>query len=264
MAITVTDDGFKLWYEVMGDGPAIVFPARFRAEQATLAAALAGAGRRVVRYKPRRVVGVVEDDDEAGGTWDPAAFTRYPVERDVADLHAVADAAGVEEFALAGYSGMAAQAAFLAPVSDRATGLMIGGFPLLGGCDYWLGYVEGARAAMVQAGLTGKADELHLDVLFYRAWAGRDDQAALASLPGPKILWYGTRDGEPDCRMYDLVGGSAIARTVAAHAGELRAAGFELVAIDGQDHIGALASTDLVAPRLSEALAAGRPRRATR
>ena len=90
----------------------------------------------------------MEDDDEAGGTWDPAGLTRYPVEQDVADLHAVADAAGVREFVLAGYSGMAAQAAFLAPVSDRAIGLMIGGFPLLGGCDYWLGYLEGARAAL--------------------------------------------------------------------------------------------------------------------
>ena len=55
--------------------------------------------------------------------------------------------------------------------------------------------------------------------------------------------------------MYELVGGSAIARRIAAQADELRAAGFELIAFEGQDHIGALAETGLVAPRLSEALA---------
>jgi hypothetical protein len=32
MAIAIAADGYKLWYEVVGDGPAIVFPARFRAE----------------------------------------------------------------------------------------------------------------------------------------------------------------------------------------------------------------------------------------
>jgi predicted NBD/HSP70 family sugar kinase len=55
--------------------------------------------------------------------------------------------------------------------------------------------------------------------------------------------------------MYDFVGGAAIARHIRAHAEELRGVGFELIEFDGQDHIGALATTDLVAPQLSAALA---------
>ena len=215
MAIAVTEDGYRLWYEAAGSGPAIVFPARFRAEQGALGAALA-AGHRVVRYKPRQVVGVMEPEEEAGGPWEPAALTRYPLEMELSDLYAVADAAGVGEFVLGGYSGMAALAGFLAPVADRVCGLLAGGFPLLAGYDYWLGYVEGARTALRQAGLA--ADEHHMGMLMYREWAARDDTDALRALTGPKILWYGSRDCEPECRMHDFVGGAAIARRVRENA----------------------------------------------
>ncbi|RAJ62467.1 hypothetical protein K378_03818 [Streptomyces sp. Amel2xB2] len=54
--------------------------------------------------------------------------------------------------------------------------------------------------------------------------------------------------------MYDFVGGAAIARHIRAHADELRAAGFELIEVEGQDHIGALATTDVIAPELSAVL----------
>src|SRR5579875_1524996 len=174
MTVAVAADGSRLWYEATGDGPAIIFPVRFRAETAALGAALAP-GRRIVRYKPRRAVGAMEAEDEVGGSWDAAQCTQYPVDVELGDLHAVADAAGVDDFVLAGYSGMAALAAFLAPVGKRVAGLMAGGFPLLAGCDYWLGYEEGARAALIQAGLQGKSnDDHHLGRLFYREWAGRD------------------------------------------------------------------------------------------
>lgn len=254
MPVAAATDGYKLWYEVVGNGPAVVFPARFRAEFAALGASLADRYR-VVRYKPRRAVGAIEAEDEAGGPWEPTSWTRYPLEMEVADLHAVVDAADVTDFVLAGYSGMAALAGFLAPVSDRTKGLMIGGFPLLASCDYWLGFEEGARAALIQAGLPDKAADHHLGRLFYREWGQRDDRTTLAALPGPKIIWYGSRDCEPDCRMYDFVGGAAIARHIRAHAEELREVGFELIEFEGQDHVGALATTDLIAPQLSAALA---------
>jgi len=253
MSIASAADGYKLWYEAVGDGPALVFPARLRSEFAALGAALADRYR-VVRYKPRQVVGVLEAEEEAGGPWDPAGFDRYPLEVEVADLHAVADAAGVGEFVIAGYSGMAALAAFLAPVSDRAVGLLVGGFPLLAGSDYWLGFEEGARASLIQAGLADKAVEHQLGRLLYREWGRRDDTAALAALSGPKVVWFGSRDCEPDCRMYDFVGGAAIARQIRSRAAQLGEAGFEVIEIDGQDHIGALATTEVVAPQLIAAL----------
>jgi pimeloyl-ACP methyl ester carboxylesterase len=129
MPVAVAADGYKLWFDVAGDGPTVVFPVRFRAEFAALGAALADQYR-VVRYKPRQCVGVMEAEEEAGGPWEPSACTEYPLEMEVADLHAVADTAGVSDFVLAGYSGMAALAGFLAPCSNRVAGLMIGGFPL--------------------------------------------------------------------------------------------------------------------------------------
>ncbi|MEV0568826.1 hypothetical protein [Dactylosporangium sp. NPDC050588] len=254
MPIAAAHDGYKLWYDVAGDGPAIIMPARLRNEFAALGAALSDQ-HRVVRYKPRQVVGVMEPEPEAGGQWEPASWAQYPLDAEIADLHAVADAAGVTDFVLAGYSGMAALAAFLGPISDRVIGLMIGGFPLLASCDYWLGFEEGARAALIQAGLPDSAADHHLGRLLYREWGRRDDTVALTAMTGPKILWYGSRDCEPDCRMYDFVGGAAIARNIRNHADELRRAGFELIELDGHDHIGALADTDLIAPRLSAALA---------
>ncbi|WP_396447457.1 alpha/beta fold hydrolase, partial [Actinomadura sp.] len=256
MATTVTGDGYTLWYEVKGDGPAVVFPSRMRAEHGALAGALAEHGYRVVRYKPRQVVGLMEPEDEAGGPWEPTGWTRFPADVEIADLHAVADSAGAGDFVLAGYSGMAALAGFLAGAAERAVGLMVGGFPLLSGADYWLGYVEGARAALLQAGLQEKADEQHLGILMYREWATRDQAEVLAALKGPKIVWYGSIDGEPECRMYDYVGGSAIARRVRETAGDLRRAGFEVIEFEGLDHIAGLAEAPLVAPKLAAALAA--------
>ncbi|GAA0958228.1 hypothetical protein [Actinocorallia libanotica] len=256
MATTATDDGYTLWYEAQGEGPGIVLPSRMRVEHSALAAALAAHGYRVVRYKPRQVVGAMEAEEESGGPWDPTAWRTYPLEQEVADLHTVADAAGVGDFVLAGYSGMAALAGFLAPATGRAAGLMIGGFPLLSDYGYWLGYVEGARTAFLQAGRRDKADEQHLGVLLYRQWAARDDVPALRALKGPKILWYGSRDSEPECRMYDYTGGSAIARRITEHTGKLRHAGFEVIELEGLDHIAGLAATDVIVPRLTAALAA--------
>ncbi|MGI5201347.1 alpha/beta fold hydrolase [Spirillospora sp. CA-108201] len=144
---------------------------------------------------------MMEPDGEAGGPWKPMSWNRFPTEVEIADLHAVADAAGLGDFVLAGYSGMAALAGFLVGATDRVVGLMTGGFPLLSGTDYWLGYVEGARTALLQAGLQDKADENHLGILLYREWAARDDTEVLTALKGPKVVWYGSVDGEPGCRM---------------------------------------------------------------
>ncbi|WP_037577600.1 alpha/beta fold hydrolase [Phaeacidiphilus oryzae] len=258
MPITVAADGYRLWYEAVGEAgaPAIVLPVRRRDEFGALAEALAER-HRVVRYKPRRVVGEMEPDPEAGGgsaPWDPASLTETPVALEIADLHAVADAAGAEGFLLAGYSGMAALAGFLAPLSERVRGLLLGGFPLLSGWDYWLGFEEGARAALIQAGMPEAAAQHHLGRLLFREWAARDDRAALAALPGPKVLWYGSRDSTPDCRMYDYVGGGAIASRNRDDAGRLRELGFAVLEIPEQDHIGALAETALIAPQLLAAL----------
>jgi hypothetical protein len=67
------------------------------------------------------------------------------------------------------------------------------------------------RAALIQAGMQDKAADHHLGRLFFREWGKRDDRLALAALPGAEDRLDGSRDHEPDCRMYDFVGGAAIA-----------------------------------------------------
>lgn len=56
--------------------------------------------------------------------------------------------------------------------------------------------------------------------------------------------------------MYNYVGGSAIARRIRDHSGQLRLIGFEVIEFEGIDHIAGLATADVIAPRLSAGLAA--------
>lgn len=245
MALIETSGGYTLWYDAAGpqDAAGIVFPVRQSTEFAALGEALAETYK-VVRYQPRRLI------DDADGE-----LGEYPTRIQVEDLHAVADAAGLDGFVLAGYSGMAALAGFLAPLTERVRGLLVGGFPLPADFDYWLGFEEGARAALIQAGLPDKAGDHHLGHLMFRQWAARDDREALAALPGPKIVWRGTQDCEPQCRVFGLEGGIPIGRHNHAGEPELRDLGFEVIELAGHDHIGASTQIDVVVPQLTEALA---------
>ncbi|MFY1634487.1 alpha/beta fold hydrolase [Solwaraspora sp. WMMB335] len=252
MAGVRTSDGFNLWYEQAGYGPTLLFPVRRRAEYDDLLTALAQTFQ-VVRYKPRQMT-VMEPDEGGGGPWEPQALRTYPIEMEINDLHAVADAVGADQFVLSGYSGTAALAGFLAPSSGRVAGVMVGGFPLLCSYDYWLGCVEGTRMACQSAGLHAQAELAWVSVLLYREWVARDDHTALSRLPGPKILWYGDRDSEPGCAMHDLLGGAAVAQRINAATDDLHRAGFDVLRFDGLDHLGAVQQASIVAPRLAAAL----------
>jgi hypothetical protein len=251
----LTSDGFRLWFEAAGDGPALIFPSRTRDEHRDLARALAGSGR-VVRYIPRHATGL----DEPSWSMDPrpsGAFDPFPVDLEIDDLHRVADAAAVGEFVLAGYSGMGALAAFLAPVSDRATGLLVGGFPFLGPWDYWLGVADGAYRGHLVGGRQAEAEHSYASARMFQAWTDRDDRAALAALPGPKIVWYGGADGEPGCALHAVLAGAAVARRLHAATPTLHALGFTVIEIAGLDHAAGLYDTEAVAPVLAETLLVG-------
>lgn len=276
MAEVITSDGYCLWFEVVGDGPALVFPSRTRQEYHDVAVALSERYR-VVRYTPRQVTGVercvrssveraggspvwagmrpgVERADGGPTIWASSAFDHFPVDMEIADLHCVADAAAADEFVLAGYSGMGALAAHLAPCSRRAVGLLVGGFPPLGPWDYWLGAADGARLGYLDAGLSPLAEHAYAGTLMFRAWMQRDDTAALAGLPGPKIVWYGGNDGEPGCALHAVLSGANIARRIRAATGALRELGFEVVEIPDLDHAMGLYDTQTVAAALTSSL----------
>jgi hypothetical protein len=207
----------------------------------------------VVRYKPRQMT-VMEQDEGVGGPWEPQALRRFPTDMEISDLHTVADAVGADQFVLSGYSGTAALAGFLAPCSSRVAGVMIGGFPLLSSYDYWLGCVEGTRMACQSAGLQTQAELAYVSALLYREWVTRDDRAALTRLPGPKILWYGSRDSEPGCAMHDMLAGAAVAHRINAASDDLHHTGFDVLRFDGLDHLAAVNETNIVTPQLITAL----------
>ena len=249
------------WSEARGAGPLIVFPCRPRREHADLADRLADRFR-VVRYLPRHVTGLdaPEGDAEDWVTWeeqeDGPAFwggdpvEDFPVALELADLHRVADEAGADRFVLAGYSGMAALAAFLAPLTPRAAGLLAGGFPILGPKEYWMGSAEGARLAYLTSGMRALADNAFATALMYRAWHDRDDRPALTALPGPKILWFGAQDGEPGCLLRESRPGARLAHRVRETRADLESCGFTVLELAGLDHMSVQANPDAVAARL--------------
>jgi len=186
--------------------------------------------------------------------WNPSKHKTYPIELAVSDLHAVADAAGVDKFVLAGYSGTAAYAAFLAPYSDRAIGLIAGGFSILGPQEYWIGVLEGGRMAILGEGKAKEAALANLSILFYKDLHERDQQEAYSSLTGPKIVWFGSNDGDPDDFLSSMLSMGRIAQKTRRYRAEYERLGFKFIELEGYTHIDAYGAVDVAVPLLKQAL----------
>ncbi|MDE2865527.1 MAG: hypothetical protein OXR05_10665 [Gemmatimonadota bacterium] len=267
------DDGFDLWFDAWGEGPGIIFLARHPDENRTLADALSD-GYRVVIHEPRVItlgqkglLAEAADDAErapweahlAGRQtdWDPSEYDDYPVELAISDLHRVADAAGVDEFVLGGYSGTARLAAFMAPYSERAVGLLVGGYHIIGNKDYWLGYVAAGYAAQMND--PNLSEFTRLASLLSRQQAlieqQRDDRAAYGEMPGPRIVWVGGEDGSPkDSLMAEVFPGARIAERVRNARSDYELLGFDFFQLDGLGHVAAYEAVDQAAPLVREAL----------
>ena len=280
--IVTAEDGFDLWYEARGKGPAIIFVCRYPIEHLTYAEAMADSYR-IVQYETRSMA--LQEIPEAkseeayvkaldavragkflqpprpyGHTkgrnlgWNPAKYKTYPVELFVSDLHAVADAAGVDKFVLAGYSGTAAYAAFLAPYSDRAIGLIAGGFSILGTQEYWIGVLEGGRMSMLGEGKGKEAALANLSILFYKDLHERDQKEFYLRLTGPKIVWFGSKDGEPGDVLANMLSMGRIAHKIRSCKDEYHRLDFKFIELEGYTHIDAYSAVDVAVPRLKQAL----------
>lgn len=87
------DDGTRLWYRSLGEGPEVlVVPAALYLEEALAPLA---AGRRVVFYDPRN-----------RGRSDAADLSTVSLDRQIADLEALREELGIERMALLGWSGL--------------------------------------------------------------------------------------------------------------------------------------------------------------
>ncbi|GLY93180.1 hypothetical protein Acsp02_04360 [Actinoplanes sp. NBRC 103695] len=212
-------DGTFLEVTTTGDGPAVLTQAslaviegeaaeRMRAWGAqpdlgqALVTGLATAGRRVVSA-----------DYEGHRAAHPAAGT-LTADAVAADLLAIADAAGVGEFAYYGYSWLALAGLQLAIRTDRLTGLAMGGFPPLGGpYDAMLAVTRAAhRMATEDAGrelpdrseievgdwdsaaVTQQPDQTSQYVTLYESLGDFDERAALDRVTVPRLAFAGSED----------------------------------------------------------------------
>lgn len=117
-------DRHRLWYSVVGRGPAVVFPKKDRGD-----------------YAPTRLLA----DRYTLIQVEPVGFCRsdrpetYPSGGVPVQVLAVCDAEGVDEFAVWGFSQGGAMACTVAQATSRARLLICGGFnPLRGLSDAWL------------------------------------------------------------------------------------------------------------------------------
>ena len=267
------NDGFDLWFDAWGKGPGIIFLARSPDENRAYAEALSN-GYRVAIYEPREIAAGVKASldkipDQAARkaaeahlagrntSWDPSAFTDYPMDLVIGDLHRVADAAGMDKFVLAGYSGTARLAAFYAAHSKRAVGMVIGGYHILGSQDDWIGYLAGSGAA--QASMPGTSEITkqlgRLGRMQVMLEHNIDGQATFGSLTGPKVIWGGSADGEPgDSLMANYFFGARIAHRVRSARAEYEKLGFKFFQLEGLGHVAAVLAADKAVPLIRQAL----------
>jgi pimeloyl-ACP methyl ester carboxylesterase len=118
---------------------------------------------------------------------DPALFTAQQVSD---DYLAIADGAGMAQFAIAGYSWGANSALQLATRTSRLTALAVGGWPALGGP-----YADVLATAEQLAAL----DILHLTgadkyVAYYQSLLSWPEYTAVSALSGPRLNYVDSRD----------------------------------------------------------------------
>jgi pimeloyl-ACP methyl ester carboxylesterase len=183
---------------------------------------------------------ILADWPRGTGDSSPAKASSMTWQNAVADLHAIANAAGADRFAWWGYSFGAAVGLQLAPRTDRVSALICGGFPPL-----WQplsdmlfvvrrmasGTVEPPAAA---AGMPEVDPEYYQQsVAFYESVAGHDDAAAIRDITCPRLVFHDVDDTiEMAGLKHDLAG-----RTRAAEA-ELKGLGWEVEWIEtGMAHL---------------------------
>jgi pimeloyl-ACP methyl ester carboxylesterase len=119
--------------------------------------------------------------------------TLLTVEQVCADYLALADAAGMKTFAIAGYSWGGNSALHLATRSDRVSALAVGGWPALGGP-----YVDLLALSRKFAGwwLVGPSSEKW--VTYYESVQAWPEQAEVAKLAMPRLNYVDAEDDSAD------------------------------------------------------------------
>ncbi|MGN9839613.1 alpha/beta fold hydrolase [Nonomuraea sp. H19] len=199
-------NGFKISYEVAGDGPPVVLhPGMFQD-----AAHWAHSGYTAALTAAYTVIAI--DPLGLGGSDAPHEIAAYALERRVAVVTAVLDEVGADRAAFWGYSlGAMTGYAVAAHAPERLTRLVAGGFDPIGGfrsaieptlrrfglpadSDAYSLVKQGAAADPYQAALIGSGD-LGAFLANYEAFSREPGlHAELAASGVPMLLYAGTED----------------------------------------------------------------------
>jgi hypothetical protein len=265
-------DGSTIEVVVAGDGPAVLLPIRTApydtatAETMRAWGAEPDAGPALIAGLQDAGFRVIAADLEGHRMAHPAAETLTP-ETLSQDLLAIADSAGANRFAYAGYSWLALCGLQLAIRSDRLWALVMGGFPPIDGpYREMLAVTNAAHAFSLaprptapiaevepgdwdSAGVQADPLQTRQFVTLYEALQGFDDARAARELTVPRLAYAGEND-EID---YGAEWGGVtvrIAPPLREHRAELEAQGWAVRLLPGRDHISAMHS-DVAVPLLT-------------
>lgn len=240
----IAHDGSSVYFEVHGSGDRFLFLGPGTAAPRAIPASpgqpppLAEVAETLVRYKQAyidalgskfRLVFIEYPGNEPKlYTLTPAAVAR--------DYLAIADAAGAEEFAYAGFSWGCVTGLQLALRTDRMTALACGGFPVMDGIYEDMLTTTRAMASGPASlyGLEANSPENGRQFLtYYEGLQSFDDRLIQDALDIPRLSWIGDQDlptlnGQPLTHM-----GQLIVRNRA----ELEAAGWDVKIVPGKNHL---------------------------
>jgi pimeloyl-ACP methyl ester carboxylesterase len=276
-ATATLHDGSTIEVVVTGHGPAVLLPIHTAGYDAATAETMRAWGADP-DVAPALIAGlqnagfrVVAVDLEDHRMAHPAAETLTP-EALTRDLLAIADAAGVDRFAYAGYSWLALCGLQLAIRTDRLWALAMGGFPPIDGpYREMLAVTRAAHAFSLAPRPTTPIAEVEPGdwdstavqtdpaqtrqfVTLYEALQDFDDARAARELAIQRLAYA----GEDDEIVYGAEWGGVtvrIAPPLREHQMELEAQGWTVRLLPGRDHIGAMHS-DVAVPLLASWLRA--------
>ncbi|GAA0993327.1 alpha/beta fold hydrolase [Subtercola frigoramans] len=279
--IATLHDGTTLTGTTSGVGPALMLPVRTLPHESAAAENMRqwGAdpdlGGTLVRDLSEHFR-VIAADYEGHRMDHPAATTLTP-DNLVADLIAVADAAGANTFAYYGYSWLALAGLQLALRTDRLWGLVMGGFPPVAGP--YQAMLDVTRAAHDKAlspqkpavepvkpgdwdaaGITVGEQVTAQFVTLYEALEDFEDDAAQLKLTGPRLAFAGSDDNIT----YGPGWGDTIvtiAEPLARNRDYLSSRGWDIELLPGLDHMSAMHSSNVL-PLLSPWLIKNAPQSA--
>jgi pimeloyl-ACP methyl ester carboxylesterase len=269
MPTATLHDGHTIELEIDGHGPMLLLPTNPIPVEGPQADVLRryGADPRLGRslieglHDAARVV-AFDYEGHVLGTPKPETLTPENI---VADMLAVADAAGTERFCWYGYSWLAMVGLQLAMRTDRLTGLAMGGYPPIDGPYEEMRRVTAAsyeRAAGTMtiedegdewSGASLSVDQTRQFVTLYEALRGFDDRAVLPNLDIPRVCFAGSADEIDYGKGWGDVHVS-MATPVVRNRAELERLGWRVVVFDGLDHMAAMQAARVV-PIIREWLA---------